>query len=223
MTPLRRLASLVVVLLPWQLKRWALTRWWRYDIAPDARIGLSYIFPAQLTMEEGAYIGHLNVAINIDRMECGPHSGISRSNWITGHPPDGDQFTHRTDRDPSLELGAHAAVTKSHLIDCTDKVSIGAFTTIAGYRTQIITHGIDVGESRQDCRPIWIGSYTLIGTRSVLLGGSRIPDRCVLAAGSVLAAALDEAHSLYGGQPARKIKDLDPDSRYFQRVDGYVR
>ena len=44
----------------------------------------------------------------------------------------------------------------------------------------------------------------------MLLGGSRIPDKCVLAAGSVLAGAYDETNSLYGGQPARKIKDLDP-------------
>src|SRR5262249_55268366 len=113
--PVRRLLALGVVFLPWKIKRWVLRRHWGYQIADGARIGLSYVFPGHLVMEEGAYIGHLNVAIHLGRMECGAHSIIDRSNWITGHPPGGAHFRQRTQRDPSLVLGAHSAITKSHI------------------------------------------------------------------------------------------------------------
>ena len=118
---MKKLLSLLVVALPWPLKRWLLRKVWGYRIADSARIGLSYIFPGELEMDEHAYIGHFNVAIHLGRVVCGAYSRIERGNWITGHPPAGAHFTHRAGRDPSLLLGAHAAVTKSHIIDCTDR------------------------------------------------------------------------------------------------------
>ena len=219
---MRKLLALGVVFLPWAIKRWVLRRFWGYQIADGARIGLSYIFPGQLVMGEGAYIGHLNVAIHLGRMECGAHSIINRSNWITGHPPGGAHFTQRTQRDPAFLLGDHAAVTKSHIIDCTDRIEIGAFTTIAGYHSQLITHGINVFEGRQDCKPIRIGAYCLVGTRVTVLGGSALPDRSVLGAGSVLNKVHTEEYAVYAGQPAAKVKTLDPEGAYFHRPSGFV-
>ena len=219
---MRRLLALGVVFLPWKIKRWVLRRYWGYQIAEGARIGLSYVFPGHLVMDEGAFIGHLNVAIHLGRMECGAHSIIDRSNWITGHPPGGAHFRQRTQRDPALVLGAHAAITKSHIIDCTDRIEIGAFTTIAGYHSQLITHGINVVENRQDCKPIRIGAYCLIGTRVTVLGGSALPDRSMLGAGSVLNKAHAEEYVVYAGQPAKKVKSLDPEGAYFHRESGFV-
>jgi UDP-3-O-[3-hydroxymyristoyl] glucosamine N-acyltransferase len=218
----KRLLGLLVVLLPWPLKRAVLRRFWGYEIADGARIGLSYVFPGHLVMGEGAYIGHFNVAIHLGRLECGAHSVIDRSNWITGHPPSGAHFTHRKDRDPTLSLGEHAAVTKQHIIDCTDRVEIGAFTTIAGYHSQIITHGINVVDNRQDCKPIRIGAYCLVGTRVTVLGGAALPDRSMLGAGSVLNKAHAEEHRVYAGSPAVAVKQIDPEAAYFHRERGFV-
>ncbi len=219
---MKKLLALGVVFLPWVLKRWVLRRFWGYQLADDARIGLSYIFPGHLVMGERAFIGHFNVAIHLGRMECGAHSIIDRSNWITGHPPGGAHFSHRTERDPALMLGAHAAITKKHIIDCTDRVDIGAYTTIAGYHSQLITHGIDVVEGRQDCKPIRIGAYCLVGTRITALGGSALPARSVLGAGSVLNKAHVEEYAVYAGQPAVRVKTLDPKAAYFHRAQGFV-
>jgi acetyltransferase-like isoleucine patch superfamily enzyme len=219
---MKRLAALAVVFLPWALKRWLLRRVWGYQIADGARIGLSYVFPRHLVMGEGARIGHLNVAIHLERMECGAHSIIERSNWITGHGLGGKHFAHVTLRDPALVLGEHSAITKSHILDCTDRIDIGPFTTIAGYHSQLITHGINVLESRQDCKPIRIGAYCLVGTRVTVLGGAALPDRSVLGAGSVLNKAHAEEHTVYAGQPAVKVKNLDPDAAYFHRPGGFV-
>ena len=219
---MKKLLALGVVFLPWKLKRWVLRRFWGYRIADGARIGLSYVFPGELVMGEGAYIGHFNVAIHLGKLECGAHSVIDRSNWITGHPPEGAHFTHRTQRAPVLVVGEHAAITKSHIIDCTDKIEIGPFATIAGYHSQLITHGINVAEGRQDCKPIRIGAYCLVGTRVTVLGGAALPDRSVLGAGSVLNKAHTEECSVYAGQPAVKVKSLDPEAAYFTRTRGFV-
>lgn len=219
---MRKLLALLVVVMPWRLKRRVLQRFWGYQLAPDAYIGWSYIFPMQLVMHEKAVIGHLNVAIHLGRMECGPHSIIGRSNWITGHPPEGAHFRQRTTRDPAFFLGAHAAVTKQHLIDCTDRIEIGAFTTVAGYQSQFITHGIDLASNRQDCKPIRIGAYCLVGTRVTVVGGAVLPDRCQLAAGSVLNKAHSEPLMLYAGQPAQPKRALDPEAGYFTRTRGFV-
>jgi len=219
---MKRLLALGVVFLPWPIKRWVLRRFWGYRIADGARIGLSYIFPGELVMGEGAYIGHLNVAIHLGRLECGAHSVIDRSNWITGHPPGGAHFTHRKERDPALVVGEHAAITKSHIIDCTARIEIGAFSTIAGYHSQFITHGINVTDNRQDCKPISIGAYCLVGTRVTVLGGASLPDRSVLGAGSVLNKAHAGGCAVYAGQPAARVKELDPDAAYFHRSRGFV-
>lgn len=219
---MKKLLGLAVVLLPWRAKRWALQRFWGYTLAPDARIGLSYVFPGHLVMAPGARIGHLNVAVHLERMECGAHSIIERGNWITGHPLNGAHFRQRVGRDPSFVLGAHAAVTKSHTIDCTDRVEIGAFTTLAGYNSQLITHGIDLVASQQDCKPIRIGAYCLIGTRVTVIGGAVLPDCSVLGAGAVLNKAHSATHTLYAGQPAEARKRLDRDAAYFRRAEGFV-
>ncbi|VWX62462.1 conserved hypothetical protein [Burkholderiales bacterium 8X] len=219
---MKRLFGLLVVPLPWPIKRWALRKFWHYEIADDARIGLSYIFPGELVMKEKAFIGHFNVAIHLGRLECGAHSVIDRSNWITGHPPGGAHFRHRTLREPTLSVGDHAAITKKHIIDCTDRIDIGAFTTIAGYHSQLITHGINVMEGRQDCKPIRIGAYCLVGTRVTVLGGAALPDRSVLGAGSVLNKAHAAPYKVYAGQPAVEVKSLDQDAAYFHRAAGFV-
>lgn len=219
---LRLLLQIAVVFLPWKVKRWVLQRFWGYDLAPDARIGLSYIFPEHLVMEKGSVIAHLNVAVNLRRMECGPYSVIYRGNWVTGYSPSGPAFSHRLDRDPSLVLGEHSAIVKSHIIDCTDRIDIGPFSTISGYRSQFITHGIDVVENRQDCQPIRIGAYCVVGTRATVLGGAVLPDCSVLAAASVLNKFHHEENSLYAGQPAKRVKAIDPGAKYFWRTVGFV-
>ena len=70
-------------------------------------------------------------------------------------------------------MGESAAITKNHHIDCTNTIEIGAFSTVAGYQTQFLTHSIDVLENRQHSAPIRIGPYTFVGTNSVVLGRGR--------------------------------------------------
>lgn len=220
---MKLLLRLLVVLLPWVLRRRVLAACYGYEIHPTARIGWSWIFPEQLVLHEGARIGHLNVAIHLTRLELGPHTLVDRQNWITGFPRgDTRHFAHRPDRDAVLVVGAHAAITKGHHFDCTDRVSIGACTTVAGYRSQFLTHSIDVERNRQDCAPIAIGDRCFVGTAVVALGGSRLPDRSVLGAMALLNRAHEQPGWLYAGVPARPVKELPADAAYFHRTEGWV-
>lgn len=220
---MRFLLRLGVVLLPWALRRHALRWFFGYRLHPTARIGWSWIFPEELEMAEGARIGHLNVAIHLARIKLGRHALIERGNWITGFPRGGRRhFTHVANRTPVLLMGEHSGVTKHHHIDCTDRVEIGAFATIAGYRSQLLTHGIDVARNRQDAAPIVIGAYTLVGTAATILPGARLPERSVLGAKALLNKAYTDPGWLYAGVPARPVKALPADAAYFRRTEGFV-
>jgi acetyltransferase-like isoleucine patch superfamily enzyme len=211
------------LLLPWRLRRWVLVHGFGYYIHPTARIGFSWIFPRHLSMGEDARIGHLTVAINLDRMVLGSSATISRGNWITGFPRDGGRhFAHRTDRDPALVMGDHSAITKHHHLDCTDRIEIGAFSTIAGYGSQLLTHSIDLELNRQDAAPIRVGEHCFVGTDVVILGGARLPDRSVLSAKAVLDKAYEHPGWIYVGAPARPMLPVADDAAYFRRTTGFV-
>jgi acetyltransferase-like isoleucine patch superfamily enzyme len=107
-------------------------------------------------------------------------------------------------------------------VDCTNRVSIGAFSVFAGFRSQILTHSVDLENSRQSSAPIVIGDYCFTGTDCVLLGGSVLPHHSVLGAKSLLNKEQTEPYSLYAGVPARAVKTLSPDLKFFSRKTGII-
>lgn len=220
---MRPLLMFLSALLPWALRRALLQKQFGYSIHPGARIGFAWIFPRRLIMEEGARIGHLTLCKNIDLLHLGAHAVIGQLNWITGYPSGSStHFAHQTDRSPELIMEAHAGMSSRHFIDCTSRVRIGAFSTIAGYRSQFITHSIDLEAGRQSSQPIEVGEYCFVGTNAVLLGGSALPHHSVLGAMSLLNKKWTEPFQLYGGVPAKPIKKLPEERAYFHRTEGFV-
>jgi serine acetyltransferase len=218
-----KLLMLLSCFLPWKIRRSILQKQFGYQIHATSRIGFSWICPARLIMEEGSRIDHLTVCKNIDLLHLKKHALIGRGNWITGFPLGSSRhFAEQKDRQPQLIVGEQAAITHRHLIDCTSSVRIGRFSTFAGFQSQIITHWIDIERNRQTSAPVSIGDYCFVGTNSVLLGGSSLPDFCVLGAKSLLNKTFTETYQLYGGVPARPIQKLSPDCAYFQRTEGFV-
>lgn len=169
-------------------------------------------------------IHHGVICKGIDLLEMGEDSGIANFTFITGYPTNGcKMFKHISDRRCELILGRSAGITSRHFVDCNGGVYVGDFTTVAGIRTQILTHSIDVYSNRQDAKPIRIGKYCFIGTGCILLPGSVLPDYSVLGAGSVLTKACDAPWHVYAGSPARVVKDLNhAEVRYFTRQKHFV-
>jgi acetyltransferase-like isoleucine patch superfamily enzyme len=121
-----------------------------------------------------------------------------------------------------LIVGEHSAITHRHFIDCTNSVTIGKFSTVAGLQSQIMTHSVDIAKNRQTSQPVRIGDYCFVGTNCVILGGSVLPNFCVVGAKSLVNKSFTESYQLYGGVPARPIEQLSPECKYFQRTEGFV-
>ena len=221
---MKNLLLALSILLPWKLRRWLLCRACGFDIHPTARIGLSFVFPQRLKMDAHSRIGHLTVCKNLGFIHLGEHSSVGNLDWITGFPPGPSRhFAHQPERRPELLVGAHSAITHRHLIDCTATVTLGPFTTFAGFQSQILTHSIDLAASRQSSAPVTIGAYCFVGTNCVLLGGAALPDRSVLGAKSLLNKAFAEPGHLYGGVPARPLQPIPAaETAYFHRAEGSV-
>ena len=221
---MKKILQAFCVVMPWGIKRRLLRLFFGYQLHPTAYIGFSWIFPKDLTMNEHSTIGHLNVALHLDRVFVGANSSIGRSNWITGFPSGtgSGHFVHQASRKSELRIGRNSAITKNHHLDCTNTLSIGDFTTIAGYQSQFLTHSIDVFASRQDSKPILIGNYCFVSTNVTVLGGAKLPDYSVLGAKSLLNKQFDTTYCLYGGVPSVLLKKLSGDTKYFSRSEGFV-
>jgi len=220
----QKFLNILIIFLPWFIRRKLLVKFWGYKIHVTARIGFSYIYPRYLEMSAGTQINHFTVAIYLDAVILGYKSIIGRGNWITGFPSNTASlfFKHQKERSSKLIIGEHSAITKNHHIDCTNTIEIGNFVTIAGYDTQMLTHSINIYDNRQDSAPIKIGNYCFIGTNTVILGGANLPNYSVLGAKSLLNRDYTKEFTLYGGVPAKPIKSLDQSAKYFLRTDGFV-
>jgi acetyltransferase-like isoleucine patch superfamily enzyme len=208
--------------LPWPLRRWLLRMFCGYSFGPGARIGHSLIGCPQLSLATGARIGHFNVIKGM-RLELADSATIGDFNWISALSADNRKhFTDESGRDPALVMGRHAALTARHYLDCSNRVEIGEFATVAGARSQILTHAIDFKRNRQVSAAVRIGRYCFVGTACVVLKGAELPECSVLAAGSTLARAYQESFTLYSGVPALPVKALDRDAEYFRRTRGHV-
>lgn len=215
------LMAIVCLFFPSAIKRWLLNRL-GHSIAKTARIGFSIVATDRLVLSDGASIGHLNIIKKLRTLELGQNSSIGHMNWVSAFPwTNTDHFTHVNDRG-ALIIGDESAITTGHYLDCTASITVGNFTTIAGRGTHFLTHGIDIELLRQDAAPIRVGDYCLVGTRSLLLAGASLNNRCVLAAGSTLTRRPTVENQLYAGVPAVPKKTLKPTTAYFTRVRGYV-
>lgn len=209
---------------PWFLRRRFLNKFFGFEIQKGAYIGYAWIFPKKLVMYPGSRIDHFTVAVNLNKIEIGANASIGRGNWITGFPTNKDSlhFKHQPERRAEMILGEHSAITKNHHLDCTNLLHIGSYTTIAGYNSQFLTHSINTNENRQDSAPIYIGSYSFVGTNVVVLGGAYLPNYSILGAKSLLNKSFTKEWVLYGGVPALELKDIPTSAKYFSRKSGFV-
>lgn len=223
MKKFKLILQFLLFIFPWPLRKKILIYLFNFNLDDNCKIGYSIINCSVVSLAKNSRIGHLNYIKGISLLKLDDYSTIGNLNWITGFPKSmKGYFDDHPNRNPSLHIGSHSAITNRHLIDCTDEISIGKFSTIAGFRSQLLTHSIDLIKNRQGCKPIIIGDYAFIGTASILLPGTQIPNYSVLAAGAVLDRDFKDDWTLYAGVPARAVKSIDKNALYFSRQTGKV-
>ncbi len=204
---------LVTGLLPnsrWKVVALRLLGW---TIAPNVRLQPAIFWRLKrVTLATNTRIGFGCVFRGLDSLTLAESAGLGQWNWISASPvfPAAGRY---------LELGRHSAVTSRHYIDCSGGVSIGEFTTVAGVRSTLITHGIDVVTSQQIANGISIGNYCLVGSNACFTPGASVKDRVQIAMGALVHGEL-ASDRLYAGVPARALRLVS--GVYFERETGHV-
>jgi carbonic anhydrase/acetyltransferase-like protein (isoleucine patch superfamily) len=217
---MRRLLALLIVVLPSALRRRVGRAVLGWDVHPTAYIGPSLILVSKLTMGPGSSIGPLNVVRGLEELRLAEGAKIAERNWVSGFPLGFQPFEHSPNRNPALILGRYAEITVGHKIDCSDRVELHDHAVVAGFQTTILTHSLDLVRDRHVTRPVEIGEHSAVMTDCVLLSGTRVPDHCIVSAGSVVNTKLGEDYTFYSGNPARAERPLPETMRFFHRVDG---
>lgn len=117
-------------------------------------------------------------------------------------------------RTPKLKIGRHSTVNYGCVIDNEDHVVIGRRVGIA-IGVKLITRSHDTSDP--ECRagrttfgPILIGDGAFLASGVTVLPGVTIGAGCVVGANSVVTQDC-EAHSLYVGAPATRLRALGSD------------
>ena len=108
-------------------------------------------------------------------------------------------------------------------ISASDSIEIGDNCMFASgaYITDSDWHGIyDRIERNAEPAPIRIGNNVWIGDRATVLKGVTIGDNSIVGAGAVVARDVP-ANVVVAGNPARIVKELDPNGPFVTRADFY--
>lgn len=94
---------------------------------------------------------------------------------------------------------------------CVDSIKFGS-DVVTSWDTLIMdtdwheVMNIETGTSSSCTKPVEIGDGVWIGTRAVVLKGSRIPNGCIVGAGSLITKRYCEEDCLIAGNPAKVRK-----------------
>lgn len=117
-------------------------------------------------------------------------------------------LTYRPESEIRIGSGCYVGGVR---ISCVSTVDIGAEALLGSSTiidSDILPHErtlFDKSWIDAHVRPVSIGGHFWSGTNSMILGGSRLGEECVLGAGAVLVNKEAEERSLLLGNPARKI------------------
>lgn len=208
---------LATIWLPWPARRIAYRALLHWTIDADSWIGLSIVEARRFHLRSRARIGHFNVIRQMAVVDVGADATIGQWNWITASPE------LSSDHGGYLIVGHDSAITSRHYIDCSGGVRIGHHTTLAGVRTVVLSHQIDVFRNVQSIAAVEIGDYVLLSSSVCVTPGSHIPSSCVIAMGAVVVGKLSAEGAMYAGVPATLKRREIGHGAYFGRVEGVVR
>lgn len=138
-------------------------------------------------------------------------------------------FTSIIGNPKNIYAGIDTAPGYSHgcYIQGGGKVFIGDYTQL-GPNVGIISSNHDLHDSRKKIiSEVKVGKYCWIGMNSVVLPGVILGDFTIVAAGAVVTKSFEEGYCVIGGNPAKKIKDLEvslciPFTNDFE-YNGYIK
>ncbi|NQQ32731.1 acyltransferase [Streptococcus suis] len=140
------------------------------------------------------------------RVELLPKSSLQVGAFLMCAGPCYIKCTERA----QCKIGEKVFINHNCSITCVEEITIGDFCNIAN-NVVIVDHDHRLGkngvEDGLEGTPVHIGNNVWIAANTVILRGSTIGDGAVIAAGAVVKGKIP-AREVWGGVPARKIKEL---------------
>lgn len=127
----------------------------------------------------------------------------------------------------NISIGMNSCVFKRGCyIQGGGKLIIGKYVQFAT-NIGIITANHNIYNQSEHIKgTVEIGDYSWIGMNSMILPNVRLGPRTIVGAGSVVTKSFPEGFCVIAGNPAKKIKDLDPDkfvrSKCKYEAYGYI-
>jgi acetyltransferase-like isoleucine patch superfamily enzyme len=214
--------SLIAWLLPsCSFKLWALRSLGNH-IGHDVVLGYNLVWNCgHFSIGDGMAIGHFNTFKGLSSIELGPRSTIGVFNYFTADV----NYQQYSSLVGKLILGDVACIVNRHYVDCSGQVILQPFSAIGGIRTVILSHELDYYDNKAKVGRVVLGRNAVATTGCILLKDSYLPERSVLAAGSVLSRVKEgdnrPVSSIYGGVPARFVREMEGEWEWWDRLHNY--
>ena len=190
-------------------KIWALRRLGN-NIGADVTVGPTLVLSCgRFSLDDGAAISPFNAFRKLAYVKLGKNCFIGSWNQITAAA----DYQKYSDLVGLLLLEDQAGIMNRHYLDCSGQIILRRYAAIAGIKSIFQSHELDLAEDKTTIGRIILGENALTGTGVRMLKGSCLPDRSILAAGSIAVKAQEGVElppsSLYGGGPAKPLRTLD--------------
>jgi acetyltransferase-like isoleucine patch superfamily enzyme len=215
------LLSLLIWLLPsCAFKIWALRRL-GHSIGASVTIGPILVLGCgRFSLDDGASISPFNAFRKLANVKLGKNCFIGSWNQITA----ADGYQKYSTLVGLLLLEDQAVIMNRHYLDCSGQIILRRFSAIGGIKSIFQSHELDLAEDNTTIGRIILGEKSMTGTAVIMLKDAYLPERSVLAAGSLAVKPREGVElptaSLYGGIPAKPIRQLD-DIAWWHR-DSYA-
>jgi acetyltransferase-like isoleucine patch superfamily enzyme len=220
---IRRKLSIALELACWLLpasrrKNWLLTKF-GHTVASTAHIGPTItVGVAKFTIGEHVRIGLLNVFRGMSTVWLEDYVIIDSFNWISANP----LYQQLDPEAGTLFMGIKSRVGSRCYIDCSGTIVIRAFGAVGGVRCVLQSHQPDLEHNRQSAGRITVGDHAWVASCAVMLKGSSLPEKSLLAANATMtpSSAEDGKSGLYVGSPAKWKSETT--GAFFDRLTYWI-
>lgn len=201
--------SLIIWLLPNSgFKRWALRRLGN-SIAHNAIIGPTLVLGCgRFSVGDGSIISAFNAFRRLAYVQLDRKTYIGSWNQFTAAP----EYQSYSDRVGMLLMKEQSFMTNRHYVDCSGQVILEPYAAVIGVKSILQSHELDLPDNKTTIGRVVYGINAVSLTACVMLKNSYLPERSILAAGSVMVKAKEgnelPKSSLYAGAPARFVKEV---------------
>lgn len=216
------LLSLLVWLLPnSKFKLWALRKLGN-RIGDDVMIGPTLVLGCgPFWIGDHSAIGVGNTFRHLRHVRMAANTGLGNWNYITAQIA----YQKFSDYVGIFIVEELSGITSRHYLDCGGQIILRRNSGVGGLKSILQSHEIDLVKNETGVGQIILEENSMTGTGCILLKGARLPEKSVLAAGSVLTKARDDALKpcgLYAGAPAKFVRELK-DFEFWNRTVFYTK